>query len=220
MVIHFKHTLGRVWQAYHAYWSTYSPVQSLASFHSLNFSFFILNYWPSYFTEQTSNQNTVPSSFLSVCQYFECHLLSAYYDELGMLSCNVKPFTWTFESMYSHPFKHTCWHRSGRPPSSLFLSLSIPLCLTTYFPSFLSHFPHPGLTGNLWKAVCTVLGTSNSSPQRSLETILLGFSLNILQKLTLSGLPVTYLLSYAWVDLVSYFQSLDSQDSFPPWCFL
>lgn len=95
MAIHFKHTLGRVWQAYHAYWSTYSPVQSLASSHFLNFSFFILNHWPSYFTEQTSNQNTIPSSFLSVCQYFECHLLSAYYDELGMLSCNVKPSTWT-----------------------------------------------------------------------------------------------------------------------------
>lgn len=103
------------------------------------------------------------------------------------------------------------------PPSSLFLSLSIPLYLTTYFLSLLSHFPHPVLTGNLWKAVCTVLGTSNSSPLRSLETVLLGFSLNILQKLTLSGLPVTYLLSYAWVDLVNYFQSLDSQDSFLPW---
>lgn len=120
LAIHFKNITGRMWQSYCAYESnsfSHSPRRLLATSLSLTFSFFILSYWPILLHRQ-GVKNTIPL-FPSVCQDFECHPLSHYSDELGMLSCDVKPSTWAFEDNWSYTLNILLAGHSSSPPLSL-----------------------------------------------------------------------------------------------------
>jgi hypothetical protein len=88
-----------------------------------NFSVFDLQLFHSqlltYFTPQTRSEKHNPTISISLPRFRMPHPLSHYSDELGMLSCDVKPSTWAFEDNWSYTLNILLAGHSSSPPLSL-----------------------------------------------------------------------------------------------------